>query len=409
MKSEAFTLRNGMPVFVYPLPYLESVGLAVGVNYGSIDDRKEINGAAHYLEHMLFKGTKKRSYEQINDEVRGMGAYNNAFTTFENTVYLFRGHSYYFGEMLDILSDMIKNSTLPPKECELERGPVINENLIHQDNPRFFFSDNFGKVLYKKHPAAMPVGGSRESIERVKRKDLLEIYNNSYSPRNMFLVIYGNVKAEAARAASKRYFDGFTGKMPKNKRPIANEPQKKGELIVRKENLKQARVGVGFKCLPYRPDRLREFLSMSVISKILSYRLFDEVREKKGLSYDPSASYYPYSTFGFIGAQAGVEPGNISEAKGIILREFGRMSRGDVTDAEVKSAKTGLKIQYRMLREDTLDMASAISSYKLLTGDYRFVEKLPEMIMTVTMDEVKKYAGKYIDVDNYSMLVLRPA
>ncbi len=398
-----------MDVFVYPQPYLESVGLAVGVNYGSIDDGSDINGAAHYLEHMLFKGTKKRTYGEINDEVRSMGAYSNAFTTFENTVYLFRGHSDYFHGMLDILSDMIKNSTLPPKEFELERGPVINENLIHQDNARFFFSDTFGKVLYKKHPAKLPVGGSRKSIEQVKRSDLIRIYKGAYSPKNMFLTIYGKVSTDDARKISRRMFDGFNGKSVKERRVVAEEPQAKREMTVRRENIKQARVGIGFKCLPYRSERLREFLSLLVASRLLSYRLFDEIREKRGLSYDPSASYYPYSTFGFIGAQAGVEPSSMAEAKEIMLREFGRLERGDVTESEVENAKTGLRIQYRMMREDTLDMVSAISSYRLLTGDYRFVERLPEMIASVSLDEVRKYAKKYIDTKRYSLLVLRPA
>ena len=129
MKSEALTLGNGLRVIIYPRPQLESVGIAVGVNYGSIDDPGRIGGAAHYLEHMLFKGTKKRSVLEITNSGRSLG-YINATTTYETTVYLMQGYSGYFGRMMDLLSDMIKNSTLPERECRLEMGPVINENLM---------------------------------------------------------------------------------------------------------------------------------------------------------------------------------------------------------------------------------------------------------------------------------------
>lgn len=409
MKSSAFSLRNGMKVYVYPRPGLESVGIAVGVNYGSIDDKKEINGAAHYLEHMLFKGTTKRSTQDIKREVRDIGISWNAFTTFETTVYYMQGYSGYFGRMVDIISDMITNSTFPPKEFELERGPVINEKLIHQDNPRFFFYDNFGKALYKKHPAMRPVGGSRESIERTTRKDLLGIYNSHYTPRNMLVVVYGNVDPIRARAELDKRFGHFSRKYVPLKRQVAREPQVKEELVIRKENLKQSRVGIGFKSPPFKKSSEKELLSLMVVSKMLSYRLFDEIRDKNGLSYDPSASYYPFSTFGFIGAQAGVEPNMVDDAKRIMLGELGKMERGEITNEEVKRAKLGISIQYRMQRESTLDMANSIASYALITGDYKLVERIPDMVKQVSLADVKRCCRKYLRTKAYSMVVLKPA
>ena len=409
MRSAAFTLKNGMQAYVYPRPGLESVGMAIGVHYGSIDDRKGINGAAHYLEHMLFKGTGKRTAQDIKQEVRDIGVSWNAFTTFETTVYYMQGYSGYLERMMDILSDMITDSTLPEKEFELERGPVINEKLIHQDNPRFFFYDAFGRVLYSKHPAMRPVGGSRESIERTTREDLLNIYRSYYTPRNMMAVIYGNVGTVRARELLDEYFGGFDRKYNELKRPIANEPQIKRELAMRRDNLKQARIGIGFKTLPCAKAGMKEIVTLMVISKMLSFRLFDEIRDRNGLSYDPIASYYPFSTFGFIGAQAGVEPQNIGMARRIMLDEIGKLERGEVTREEVERAKLGLSIQYRMQRESTLDMVNSVASYALITGDYRFVEKLPDMAKGISLEDVRAQCHRYISTRKYGMVVLKPS
>ncbi len=409
MRPVALTLKNGMRVCIYPTPGLESVGIAVGVNYGSIDDRKEINGAAHYLEHMLFKGTTGRSAQDIKQEIRDIGVSWNAFTTFETTVYYMQGYSGYFEEMADLLSDMTTNSTLPEKEFELERGPVINEKLIHQDNPRFFFYDTFGKVLYKRHPAMRPVGGSRESIERTTRKDLLGIYGSYYTPRNMMVVVYGKVEARKAARTVKERFGAFSRRYVELKRPVADEAQRKEEVTIRKENIKQARIGIGFKTMPYLESTTGEFLSMLIISKMLSYRLFDEVRDRNGLSYDPSAAYYPFSTFSFIGAQAGVEPKDVGAAKDIMLDELRKLGRGEIGREEVERAKEGLAIQYMMQRENTLSMVNSIASYALITGEYHFAERLPGMVRKVGLDAVRRYCKRYIRTERRSAVVLKPA
>ncbi|MCL4552599.1 MAG: insulinase family protein [Candidatus Marsarchaeota archaeon] len=408
MKSEALTLGNGLRVIIYPRPQLESVGIAVGVNYGSIDDPGRIGGAAHYLEHMLFKGTKKRSVLEITNSGRSLG-YINATTTYETTIYLMQGYSGYFGRMMDLLSDMIKNSTLPERECRLEMGPVINENLMHQDNSRFFFYDNFGRVLYKRHPASRPVGGSRKSIERVTRADLLKIYTESYAPANMVVAIYGNVSLKSAKLVAARCFRGFKKDLVSKRRLIAEERQVLCERTIRRESLKQARIGVGFKCKPYARSSARELASMLVISKLLSYRLFDEIREKRGLSYDPSASYYPFSTLSFIGAQAGVEPRDIGTVKRIMIGEMRKLERGETTDAEVKKAKAALMIQYRVARENTLDMANSIASYALITGEWDFAWRLPGEIGKVSTGDIKRYCKRYIRSRDYSFLAIRPA
>ena len=408
MKSRALRLENGMRAFVYSYPQMESVCVAVGVDYGSIDDRKENSGAAHYLEHMLFRGTKTRGTDDIKREVREMGLVQNAFTTFENTIYFMQGYSGYFSRMIGLLSDMVKNSTIPEREFMLEKGAVINENLLNRDNPESFFDETFGRVLFRKHPARMSVGGTNGNIRRMKRGTLFGIYKKQYAPKNMVLVIYGNVGLGRAEEEARRCFGGFSRNYVGKKREVARETQDRREVEMRRKSLSHSIVGVGFKCSEFRKAAEKEMMSMFIASNILSDRLYDEIRDRRGLSYDPSTGYYPYSTFGFIGAQAGTEPGRAEEVKEVMLNEFGRLARGEISEKEFRRARDGMSVKYRMRRESTVGMAISTAAFTLLTGDYRFAEKIPEKLKGVGLEDVKRCCRKYIKEGKHSLLILRP-
>ncbi|MDE1827644.1 MAG: insulinase family protein [Candidatus Micrarchaeota archaeon] len=408
MKSESFTLKNGVRIFIYPTPYLESVSIAIGVSYGSMDDSDQTMGAAHFLEHMLFKGTKTRTVSQIKEEIRDMGIMWNAYTDFERTTYYFQAYKDNFPKMIELLSDLFLNSTIPKTEFELERGPVLNEELMREDNNQYFFWDHLPKALYKRHPAGRKMVGNRESIKGIKREDLLKIYQTYYTPQNTVVAIYGSVGIEVAKRLAEKYFSKFNKREVKKQRPLAREPQVKNEVTVRKENIKQAIIGVGFKCREFHPSTVRETTALITAARVLNYRITDEVREKRGLSYIQWASYFQLSTFGFIAVQAGVEPKKIQEVKGIILEEFEKMRKGQITEDDIKKAKEGLIAQYRILRENTMAMANSITSMTLTTGDYKYTENLPDLISQVKLADVKKYCKKYIKTKSYSSVILKP-
>ncbi|MCL5239511.1 MAG: insulinase family protein [Candidatus Marsarchaeota archaeon] len=408
MQTKLFTLENGMKVAIYSAPQYETVGVTVGVRYGSIDEDPRVSGAAHYLEHMLFKGTKRRTWQQINDIPRNLGMIRNAFTDKETTTYFLGSYKGYFDKALDLLSDQVINSTFPKKEFELERGPIINENLINDDSPIYMFYDFIPKVLYKKHPAKMPTGGDEATIKRTRLSDVLNIYDKYYSPENMLVSVYGGVNAAKALLLVKKHFSGFEKKHSPQHRTNANERQERNELTVSKRGIKQTRIGIGFKTAAFGDAGIGEYASISVISEILSRRMFDEVREKRGLSYDPRASYSAYSTFSFIAAAAGVEPKNLEQAKEVILKEFEKMQNGEVGRDELQKRKNGLSIRFLTQREDTLGMALSMSEAYLLYGDALIAERMPALIKRVTLDDVRKYCSRYINADRYGLVVLKP-
>ncbi len=401
-------LDNGLRVSRYPFPQLQTVGIAFGVGFGSIDENPRVNGSAHFLEHMLFKGTKRRTWKQIDDDVKNLGAYKNAFTDHETTIYFMQVYKSHFEKVMDILSDMVTNSTLPEKEFELERGPIMNENLIRHDNPMFMMYDYLPRALYKKHPARMSISGDNDkTIAKMQRGDLLRIYPSYYTPSNGVLAVYGGVSHVRAKAAAQKCFGGLSGSRKPARHKESERSERRSITVVRK-GIKQTRIGIGFKCRGFSPDATDEFVSLSVLAKYLNGKLFEEVRQKHGLSYDPMANYNPYGTFGFIAGGAGTEPGKIGDVKEIMLGEFEKLQNGEINAEELNRTKGALYIQSKMRLESTMGMAISMASFDLSYGGSQLLESFPELVKKVTLDDVRKYAGKYIDVDKYGMVVLKP-
>lgn len=410
MKISNKTLDNGLGVSAFSFPQLQTVAICLGVKFGSVDEEPRINGAAHFLEHMMFKGTKKRTWKQVDDQLKEIGARYNATTDHETTLYYVQVYKGYLGKAMDILSDMLTNSVIPEKEVELERGPVINENMIHHDNPRYMISDYIPRALYRKHPARMSVGGDNEkTIRNTKREDLARIYGTYYTPRNSVLSIYGGVGKEKAFALAEKYFGSMDGRYNAPKRKVAREKPQKNAITVKRNGIRQTRIGIGFMGGEYKNKDIDEFVSLNVVERYMGDKLFEEIREKRGLSYDPMASYNPYSTFGFFAAAAGIEPKNLDKTRGIMLKEFEKLQNGEIDKEELERTKKALSVEARTRQEDTMAMAVYMADYDLMYGGSHLLESMSERFLKVSIDDARKYSGKYIDVDKCGMVLLKPA
>ena len=402
-------LDNGLKVLVHPFPQLETVAICFGVRFGSVDEPGRINGAAHFLEHMMFKGTGKRTWKQIDDRLKELGVRYNATTDHETTLYFMQAYKGYIAKTMDILSDMINNSTIPENEFELERGPIINENMIHHDNPRYMISDYIPRVLYRKHPAKMSVGGdSEQTIRNTKRDDLAKIYEKYYTPKNGVLSIYGGISSKEAFSLAKEYFGGMEREYKKLERKPAREKPMKRSITIKRKGIRQARIGIGFICKEYSEKSVDEFMALNIAERYLSDKLFEEIREKRGLSYDPVASYSPYSTFGFLAGAAGIEPKNYDQTLKIMLGEFKKLQDGEIDKEEFERTKKSLSVGYRIMREDTMTMAVSISDYELMYNGAYLLDRMPKLISEVSMDTFRKYLEKYIDINKCGTVFLKP-
>ena len=410
MRTNVSHLDNGMTVVISPAPSLQTVGISLGVRYGFVDDLPGKIGVSHYMEHMLFKGTKRRTWKEIEEETKRLGIDKNAFTDSEYTVYIMRAYKGYLNKALEILSDMLKNSTLPEKEFIMEKGPIVNEILIFHDNPASSDMSNgyLPKVLFKRHPARNTSIENARDTREMTRKDLTRVYNNYYGPGNMVLSIYGGISAGTGMKLARKHFGGFHKQTKRPNRHVSKEKQERKTLIITRRGVKQTRIGIGFKTSEFQKSRFSEYLSSLVVERVLHHRLFEEVREKRGMSYEPFARSYTYSTYGFIGAEAGVEQKNLQKSEDVILKEFEKLQNGEIRKRELDTVKNELRIGYTIAKERSLDMSVRATLSELVEGDARLPERMPELIGRVTLDGARGYCSKYIDVDKYSMYVLKP-
>lgn len=411
METEMYLdrLTNGLSLGILPFTQLQTVGIVVGIRYGSIDEKPQLNGSAHFLEHMMFKGTKKRTWNAINDETKEFGIRKNAFTDKETTVYYMQVYKKYAERAFDILSDMIKNSTIPENEFELERGPIMNENLIRRDNPQFMFYDYIPMAIYKNYPAKMPIGGNNElTIKNITKSDVLAIYKKYYNPSNMFLAVHGGISKSKALGLAKKYFDGFN--LPKMipKRNPSREKPSKNSITISKDGIKQTRIGIGFACREFDSGNINEYITLNVIAQYLRSKLFDEIREKRGLSYDPTAYYSAYGNFGFIAAGAGAMPKNIDAVEDIILKEFEKIANGEISKKDLEITKKGLSISLETQKENTLQMPATIVNSALLYNNPGLPLKFSGMIKEVDIEDIITCGSKYINVNKYAKVVLKP-
>ncbi len=408
-KMHVDRLSNGLNFGILPFTQLQTVGIVIGIRYGSIDEEPALNGSAHFLEHMLFKGTKKRTWKAINDETKKFGIRRNAFTDKETTVYYMQVYKKYAENAFDILSDMIKHSVIPEKEFELERGPIMNENLIRRDNPQFMFYDYMPMAIYKNHPARMPISGNNElTIKNIKKKDILKIYKKYYNPGNMFLAVHGGINESNAIKFTKKYFDDFNSPKAMPIRYPAREKPSKNSIVISKEGIKQTRICIGFACREFNSKDISEYATLNVIAQYLRSRLFDEIRERRGLSYDPMAYYSPYGNFGFIAAGAGTMPKNMDSVESIILKEFENVANGEISKNDLEITKNGLSINIETQKENTLQMPASIVNSALLYGDPELQLNISSMIKKVSLDDIANYGSKYIDTNKYAKVVLKP-
>ncbi len=408
MNTQIEKLDNGLKVLAAEKPGLETVGIAIGVKYGFVDDPKGKEGVSHYLEHMMFRGTKKRTWNDIDSTFKALGAVHNAFTDYEVTVYIAQVHKSLFGRCMELMSDIIRNSTLRPSEFLTERGPIINEVMIEHDMPMELSKDYLLKALFKRHPAKNIAYSDERTINAIKRKDIADVYCKYYFPGNMALSIYGGLPLSKMVAAAERHFAGFSKKGIVPTREICTEKQERSDLIESRKGIKQTRIGIGFKTSHITKSKLNEHAASIIAGELLDYRLFKELREKRGLSYESSCAVTNRSTFGFIGADAGVKASSLDSTKKIILSEFEKAQNGEIDKDELMRIKSGAIIEYTTIKERSLDMSIASAMSTLIEDSPKLPLMLPHMLGEVTLDDIRAYFSKYIDVDKYSAFILKP-
>jgi predicted Zn-dependent peptidase len=385
-------LANGLNLITSPMNGTGAVTVLVLLPVGSRYETPEINGVSHFVEHLMFKGTTKRPTSlDITKELDAVGAEFNAFTSKDYTGYYVKTSADKVELAFDILSDMIFNSTFDEKEINKERGVIIEEIKMYDDNPIMSLHDLFEQTVFGNQPLGRTIAGPEQVIKKITRQQLLDYKNKFYYPGNMVVSVAGKVSQATAKKLAEKYFGGNSSKNKKSEFVKFKADQKSLSVNVRYKDTKQIQLGLGF--YPLGDKRMYALQLLAVIlGGNMSSRLFCEIREALGLCYYIRTDVSPYQDTGAFMVQSGLDKSNLPQAINVILKELKKVADHGVTKQELKTAKDYLKGKVILSLEDSETIADWYAKQQALMGKTETVEDRLKKFFAVTESEVKKVA-----------------
>ncbi len=382
------TLKNGLRVITDHVPSIDSVALGVWADVGTRDEDLAHNGVAHMVEHMLFKGTKRRNAVQIAEEIEDAGGQVNAWTSREMTAYHIHLLKEDTGLALDILADMLQNSTLPQEEIERERGVILQEIGMTADTPDDLVFDYYQETAYPGQALGAPILGRADIISGMQREALEGYISRFYSPRRLVLSAAGGVDHDSFARMAEKLFTHLPADT-EEKHPPAQ--YKGGEHRAEKE-LEQSHIVIGFRGIPRHDERYFAAVALStILGGGMSSRLFQEVREKRGLAYSVFSFHSAFADDGQFAIYAGTGPDDLPQLVPVLCDEARKMF-DTVTDNELARAKTQMRASLLMGRESMMTRANQQAKQLLNFGTVLDVQEKLDKIAAVSIAGIQALA-----------------
>jgi len=387
------TLSGGLRVVTEAVPGVRSAAFGIWVGVGSRDEHAHEAGASHFLEHLLFKGTRRRTALEIAAVMDAVGGELNAFTAKEYTCYYARVLDSDLPLAVDVVSDLVTQATCTHEDVEAERGVILEEISMHDDDPGDVVHDAFAEALYGEHPLGRPVIGSVETIEALTHEAITGYYHGRYTQPDLVVCAAGNVDHDAVLRLVEQAFGTAPAGAP---RPLRADdpPPKRSGVVVEERATEQAHLVLGTHGVSRHDDRR---FALSVMNNALgggmSSRLFQEVRENRGLAY----SVYSYASHhhdaGMFGIYAGCSPHRVDEVLSVVREEMEKVAANGVSDEEIERAKGQIRGSMVLGLEDTSSQMTRIGKGELTHGDVLPVDELLDRIAAVTPDDVRDIAA----------------
>ena len=410
MKYHLHTLKNGLRIVLAPMRDSQTATVIVMTGTGSRYENEHENGLAHFLEHMFFKGTKKRpSARAISEELDGIGSVYNAFTAKERTAYYAKVSSQYLDTALDVITDIFLNSTLPEKEIEKERGAVIQEIDMYEDMPMRTVDNVFDALIFgEKHPLGRTILGPKENIRNFKRGEFAAYLKMHYTPENTVVCVAGSFSSQKVLEKIRKEFGSLKKRNPQVHIPYS-EIQESPRISIKEKKTDQTHVMLGVPAYPYlHKDEFALATLATILGGGMSSRLFLEVREKRGLAYSIHAWAEKYPDTGYLAVQAGVEHGKLEETISTILTEFKKMKMKTVSAAELNKAKSYIKGTMTLALETSDHVAEHAASSLINIGRVRTLEEVIKGIDAVTASDVQLVARDIFRPESLNLAVIGP-
>ena len=392
------TLPNKLRIACDTMKDIETVSIGVFVNTGSRNENKEINGISHFLEHMAFKGTKKRTARQIAEEFEGIGGRINAYTSKEKTVYYAKVLKQHGEFAVEFLADILQNSTFDKVELEKERGVILQEIAMTNDTPDDIVFDYFQEAAYPNQALGRSILGSEKNIKKFSRQHFQDYIGQQYNYSNMALVAAGAINEKDLVKWSKKYFTSLGEKTIK---PVEKANYKGGEFLKEKK-LEQINLVMGFEGLSYNDPKYYEAQILALIlGGGMSSRLFQEVRENRGLAYSIYAFNYTHCDSGIFGIYAGTTPDKANELITATRSEIKKICE-KISDKELQRVRTQFEAGLLMAKESTSGRMQKLGSDIFCHNRIIDAKEIMKKINSVKKSDITKIAEQIFSQKNQS-------
>lgn len=401
------SLSNGLRVVTERIDSVKSISVGIWVKTGSRNETKEQAGVTHFLEHMLFKGTEKRTAFDIALSMESVGGFLNAFTSSEYTCYYARCVDQEIERALDVLSDMVLNPSFPEEEVEKEKKVVIEEMKMYRDSPDDYLFEEFTTRMFDGHQLGRPILGFEETVSSFTREDLYSYMNDRYRAGNLLVSVAGNVDHDRVLELVNGYF----GALPASEVENEDQPMKdmsKDKLLLTK-SIEQTHYLLGRRGMNFNhEDKYLLLLANTVLGGGMSSRLHQNVREKYGYCYSIQTFNQSYSDSGIWGVYVGTDKEYVEHVHELVVAELNKIREELVPEKELKEAKSQLKGKLLLSQENTSNRMMRMAKSELYFGRFVTLDELEENIDKVTAEEILEFSKEFFDQKHFMEAVLSP-
>lgn len=399
-------LGNGVRILTKQIPHVHSVSMGVWVDAGARDETPAENGLSHLIEHMIFKGTRRRTAFEIAKEFDAIGGQSNAFTAMESTCFHGRVMDTHLATMADIFCDIFLNSVFDEAELERERPVVLQEIGMVEDSPEEYIHVLLGKAFWGEHPLGQSVLGTRENLFRFDAAMLKDFFRRFYQPGRVLISAAGNLDHDQFLDLVAPAFEAVA---PGPSLPNRIPPKENRQLHITPRDLEQVHIGLASRGLSVSdPKRYACSLMNTILGGNMSSRLFQEIRESRGLAYSVYSFISPQVGGGMFGAYAGVDPGRVEETIDLILKEIRKLKTARVTAEELQDAKEYTKGQILLADESVENQMARLAQNEIHMGRHIPVEEIVSEIEAVSVNDILSLGDELFQTEPLALALLGP-
>jgi predicted Zn-dependent peptidase len=401
-------LPNGLTVITEQMQHIRSASIGIWLQTGSRDEEAEWNGISHFIEHMVFKGTKHRTAEEIARQVDSIGGNMDAFTAKECICFNVKVLDEHVPTALDILSDLVLNPNFDPADIARERGVIMEEIKMDEDNPDYLVHEIFTQNFWKDHPLGKPILGTKETVKRFERQPIVDAYAHRFSPGNIIVSAAGNLDHDRFVELVTRHFEHMKPSKNGANGFHSAAPKIVSRIILRnKKALEQVQLCLGVPAHPIAHEKRHAgYILNTLLGGGMSSRLFQNIRERQGLAYSIYSDLNPYRDTGCLAVYAGTSLASASKVVQSVVKEFRSLKAEPVPEEELKRSKAQLKGSLMLSLESSTARMSNLARQEMYFDRFYDLDELIEKIEAVTADDLTELANEFFKTESVAVTVL---